>query len=301
MNSIAANNNVGNGAILDNDDLSPGLANVTLTGTNSFKENRLGGLTISSDGMVTISNVTANDNGIVNSSGYGVNVDNSGASTPKAVTLTGTNQLNGNYSGGLKVISKGTITISNLTASFNFNKGVSLDNIASGTALPQNVTITGTSNTNNNTSAGLDVGTYGTISIGSITANGNGGSGVSLNNSGGTTPKAVTLTGYVHAYGNGDGNDYGLYIHSLGAIKINALDASYNNGSGAWLDNNDAGAVSGITLSGSNDFNFNTGYGLLGESRGVILINDLDASGNTAGFGADLDNYVRLGDFHCSH
>jgi len=299
LNSISANNNGDEGAVLDNAGFLNGLANVILTGTNNFKENDSDGLVIFSDGIVTVSNVAADDNGIVNFNGYGLYVDNSGASTPKAVTLTGFNEFYNNYSGGIRVGSDGAITISNLTASWNQNgDGVYLENNHN-PLVPQNVTVSGYANASNNIGgSGLIINTYGVVSLINVAASYNSGSGLEVDNyTGASLLKSVTISGNNDF--NGNGGD-GLLVNSLGAITVNNVRASDNGGFGAYLDNNHGSAVGGIsvlnTATYAPEFARNGSSGLEIYSRGNILVKDLDAYENGQaqipgyGYGVYLDN-----------
>jgi hypothetical protein len=289
----------GFGAYLQNNYV--GFAGSVMVGTtkagwfNGFSDNFSSGLEIYSNGTVTLSNITADGNGLDNTVdtpyGYGLYVNNTSASMPKAVTLNGTNQFNGNYGGGVYLISDGAITVNKLTANDNLDGGglgALLANTTANPLVPQNVTLNGYGDFSGNGSRGLEVQTYGLVTLNSIYADSNGSDGVFVDNyTGGSLLKAVTINGYADVSNN---SGYGLYILSRGAIKVNNLDASLGNANGAWLDNDEAGAVGGITLTGSNDFSYNAGNGLLATSRGTIMINDLDAIGNVAGFGAQLDN-----------
>ena len=138
--------------------------NVTISGTNQFNNNWLDGLDVYSYGNLALNNVTANSNGqgTYVDYGFGAFLDNcmfSGTGTcaivtPTTVTLTGANQFNNNGDDGLRVFSKGAITLNGLTANGNglahdpdpntnphsSGFGVYVDNTYSGTAVGQNVT-----------------------------------------------------------------------------------------------------------------------------------------------------------------
>ena len=79
--------------------------------------------------------------------------------------------------------------------------GVLISNTYSGTASLQGVTLNGTNLFSNNDSAGLEINTYGAVLLNAITATANGFSdpgrheGVYIENSLGTSPAAVTITG----------------------------------------------------------------------------------------------------------
>jgi hypothetical protein len=60
LNNITANENSGGGLRIDNND--SGTSSVTLTGTNRFYDNALNGATIESNGSVSVTRITADDN-----------------------------------------------------------------------------------------------------------------------------------------------------------------------------------------------------------------------------------------------
>ena len=101
------------------------IAAVTLTGSNQFKFNGQAGLMVRTNGAITLSNITANNN----SGGSGVFLDNCGfndgtsactSSIVSAVTLNGINTFNKNNSAGLSIFTNGPVTASNL---FSTNNG----------------------------------------------------------------------------------------------------------------------------------------------------------------------------------
>ena len=278
------------GAYLDN---SAGSAQpVTLTGTNDVESNYDSGLYIKSSGLVTISNLTASSNGTGLSHGYGLDISIAAANT--GVNITGSNTFYNNYSGGLSVYSKGPITLNSISANQSTNAGATgaiLNNLASTPLSPQNVTITGTNDFGSNDGDGLDIQTYGAISLNNVTSNYSvNGSGASLNNSTGTTAKTVTLTGT-----NGFNNNHvnGLSILSLGLISASNLTASSNTtGRGVSFDNHLG--TGGVTLTGTNTFNNNSqDTGLFILTHGAISLSIVTANdnGNSSGeYGASLNN-----------
>jgi hypothetical protein len=295
INSITAFSD-GNGAgeygvYLDN---SGGSAQpVTLNGTNETDSNYDSGLFIKSAGLVTINNLTAITNGITGGThGYGLEISNAVANT--GVTLAGSNTFSNDYSGGLSVYSKGPITLNNVSASQSTTAGAigaSLNNLASLPGSPKNITITGTNNFNDNNSDGLDIQSYGVISLSNVTSDYSiNGSGASLDNSTGTTPESVMLTGSNEFYGN---HVNGLSILSRGLITASNLTATSNTtGRGASFDN--SLGTAGVTLSGTNAFNYNSqDMGLFILSHGAINLSNVTANnnGNASGeYGASLDN-----------
>jgi hypothetical protein len=287
LNNVDVRNN-GFGAFLEND--YPFVTgNVTITGYGSFHENFRDGLIITSHGAVTLNNTYAANNGNVALNGYGVLVDNSLAATPKAVTLKGSNGLYNNYFGNLYIKSRGAITLSNLDANDSLNgTGVYLENTPSLSGSPQSVTIAGHGNFYNNALSGLMVYSYGAITLSNINAGDNHtGSGIYLDNSGGTIAKPVTINGFINVNNNTGG--YGLHINSLGAVKLANLNAD-NNSYGAFIDNR-GGSPMPVTIMGGANTTNNSSYGMRVLSIGAITFTLTDAYiGWNGTYGWTLDN-----------
>ncbi len=274
------------------------VGNVTLSGTNSLTYSYYDGLSIASNGAILVNNLTASNNGTP-AGYYGASFTNSTASTAQNVTLTGTNVFNTNKSGGILGLSKGVITLNNITAMSNgvgvVGIGVNLDNTASTTSA--GVTLTGTNVFSNNYTSGLQITSTGAISLNNVTASSNAnGYGVYLSNLYAGSPKSVTLNG-VNRFENNYSS--GLEIYSKGAVTVNSITATSNGTSGGTygyglkIDNDDAGAVGNVTLSGTNFLTYNYYDGLNVASNGAILINNLTASNNgtpTGYYGATLTN-----------
>jgi hypothetical protein len=292
LNNVnASGNTVSNGALLQNI-ASTVSSVVTLTGTNIFNDNFSTGLIVNSKGIITLYNVTANGN-----TGYGALLDNyqAGAvTTAKSVILYGASSFNGNYNTGLDITSRGLITLNKITANGNTSasaSGVRIHNDHTLLTAPQNVTILGYLTANDNGYRGLDLWSFGALTLYNVTTNGNGEYGTYLDNctTSGTgctvnTAKAIVLYGTNTFNGNtGDG----LHVLSKGAITLTNLTANGNKaapGYGVYLENDRDGAVGGVTLTNASTFSAsisnNAGNGLTIYSRGAITIKDLDAIEN---------------------
>ena len=302
LNNITSSDN-GGGVWVDNTH-SPIFQGVTITGTNLFDNNSSAGLFLFTRGPVTANNLTSTDNGYNDTiTGYGVDIENWTAATAQPVTLTGTNFIGFNNLTGLWLLSNGAVSINNLSADNNgvlgaliVNCGYStLTNCTSvGIAAPQNVTFTGYVNLDGNSRNGMNVWSYGAITLANVNANNNGqskvvGGGVYLDNCdygdlvaghcSATLPRAITLTGN----NSFDGNfTYGLQVNSLGAITVNNVNADNNgntNGNaGVFLENDFPGAVGGVSVTNTAanfpNFSNNGGNGLKILSRGAITVMD---------------------------
>ena len=272
------------GAYLDNDETGA-VGGVTLTGTNSFNGNYDYGLEIDSRGAVSLNNITA-DNNITQ---FGVNIYNGGTSASGDVTITGTNSFSGNDDYGLVIGSRGTVSINNVTADGNKTQdGVNIDNDA-GTG---DVTLTGTLSFSNNGNGdgddGLYIDTKGNVAMANVVATGNKDEGVEIYNTDSTTNAFVQIDG-TNLFSGNTGN--GLYVLSKGDIILSNVtsDGSVND-SGAYLNNNQSGAVGGIAVTGTNSFSGNNDWGLQVYSRGAVTLENITADGNKTQDGTYIDN-----------
>ncbi len=293
LNSITANSSVNdNGADIFNTAATS--AAVTLTGINSFSSNSDNGLMISSDGAITISNLTASNNGPNGS--FGAWLSNPTSPTKAGVTLTGVNSFVSNSGAGvagLMIDSLGNVVISSVTASFNGGKGVVINNSSFAGAIGS-VTLSGTNVFKSNGDSNLQITSKGVVSLSNITSTGsqNSGNGASIDNTvlSPLLPKTVTLSGTNVFSGN---SGVGLAVLSTGLITLNNVTAESNGLQGTYLSNSTATTPAGVTLTGTNKFNSNSGsVGLYIETRGLISIANITASSNTAGEGASLYNNI---------
>lgn len=292
LNNVTASGNSGastsNGVQLDNTG-SPGAKGITLSGVNIFNDNKNHGLSISTAGAITANDVTADNNGISGAYGYGVVLNNTYASGPKPITFTGTNIFTDNRDGGLYINTFGAVKLNSVHANSNNGMGVYIYNAGASTA--QAVTLSGTSTFKYNNGGGLLIDTKGLITLNNVTANANtNGDGVSLNNNYALFSSGVNITG-TNTF-NDNASD-GLRVMTRGAISAMNLNASGNGDSvaeyGVYLDNLN-GAAKSVTLNGVNTFNNNYFGGLYVTTKGAITANSLNASGNTNGFGVNLEN-----------
>lgn len=272
------------------------LSSIILSGASSFSNNQTHGLSLASSGLISLSNITANENGTGAVYGDGATINNSAASSPKDIVISGTNSFNDNFSNGLSVFTHGGITINNLNANGNGNvsggAGVTLSNLDTPSVIKP-IKITGINSTSNNRETGLSIQTYGAVTIASLMASNNGlnatsgdGYGLRINNSFGTVASAVTLTGTNVLNNNYETN---LYIYSRGQVTLNAITANNSvTGNGLLIDNQ-AGKL-GVKMTGTNTFNGNQLSNLSIQSRGLIAINSVSANNSVNGYGIFLQN-----------
>lgn len=267
--------------------------NVTINGANTFLNNGDSGLTINTDGTVTLNNLTAESNG-----NYGVFVSNIGLT--KAVTLKGINTFNTNTNTGLYIQSYGAITTNAVTAFANSTgEGVYLDNCVDngGTCdalTVQPITMNGNNLIESNGGViypGLNIKSRGAITINNLSTNQNGDDGAFITNDYTNSVGGVTIKGYATANNNGD---MGLNINSYGAISLINVTANFNGAHGAYLDNADTTTPKTVTIAGINHFNGNSNSGLLIRSFGAITTNALTVTSNTDN-GISFNNCIIVG------
>ncbi|HUI88840.1 MAG TPA: hypothetical protein VLX61_08945, partial [Anaerolineales bacterium] len=280
-NNVTAELNTDAGMIIENDFLaSPALhpQSVSLLGTNNLSFNGKDNLDVSSYGAVSISNLTANSS----TSGTGADLYHDGANgydPTSKVTLTGTNSFSFNGPDGLLVYSNGAVSLSNVTALYNSTgAGVFIENDHLGSSMPQSVMLLGTNTFNNNATDGLDVQSYGAITLDNVTANTNVG-GVDLFYNAIPTGN-VTLNGTNTFDSN---SSTGLVVQSNGTVTANNLNADDDGTSsldaGVSINNvpSSGSAAPSVTLTGVNTFDFNIGIGLTITSKGAIAVSNLNA------------------------
>ncbi len=181
LHNIQAKNNTNQGARLDN---TNGSGTISLTGKNIFKNNSNFGLRLSSCGIVTINNLSANNNG------SGASIVNGCSSNAglEGIQMSGRNSFSGNDSFGLYVQSKGNISLQNISANDNGFFGAVLDTCiwgpnTQGCAGVGNIVLGGENSFNDNAGgvlAGLNILSGGKAALYNVTASGNSGDGIYL-------------------------------------------------------------------------------------------------------------------------
>ena len=131
LTDVIADNNTDSGAHLDNtSSTTAGIVMVDNSMGGEFNANELAGLRVFSNGDITLTSVTADNNG-----DSGVHLDNTGSSTGSSVTVDNSTggEFNTNGLAGLRVYSNGDITLLDVMADDNMNNGALLDNTSSST------------------------------------------------------------------------------------------------------------------------------------------------------------------------
>lgn len=284
----------GSGATLDNADVGIPKS-VLLTGINTFNFNLDSGLVIDSFGAISISNLTTSGN----ENGFGAALSNRIASSNQQnITLTGLANANDNGTFGIHILSYGNVSLIKAAASRNGDTGLFVKNDRG--KYPKNVSITGGITLTGNGDNGLELESSGAVTIDSLQANSNDGTGASLDNSSGQG--TITIRGINGFSGNLGGG--GLYASSKGSITLYNLEASRNSGDGVYLNNAYPGVAGSVNLITSisnwcNETDANSGSGIKILSNGSVALSNLCADGNgsltTPGYGAAIDNRSALG------
>ncbi len=268
-----------------------GTGTVTLTNTgaafNETARNGENGLSIISKGAITIINTDTYENG-----GLGAYIDNSGATTAAPVTIkvnvpaTTWNGYSANGEGGVEIFSRGTVTISDMSADYNGGTGAFIFNIPPGLAAGNAVTISDSDFFMNNdgddltTEDGLVVISKGAITLLNVSSTENFGTGAVLNNMAGTagvTINAGTNRGNYFLWNAEDG----LFIQTNGAVLLTNINASGNDEMGAFIDNRTGTA--GVTIKETGNWGMGINlddlwsYGSSfshNDSNGLVILTD---------------------------
>ena len=274
---LTASNNDRYGVYLDN---TTGTGSIRLAGTNTFSSNSLSGLSLLSDGAISLANLSAHNNGSSGNPGfrYGVYVDNRTGTA--GVTIGGSNDFSGNYSTGLVVLTHGAIVANDLTASDNGNTGNSNPNYGYGAYLDNSsgaasVKLTGASVFNSNYASGLLVNSQQDVSLNSITAGagfttGNGAHGILV-----ISGSTVSLTGANNMSGN---LLDGLHVTALGDINIYYPTANANGQHGVYVE-----TTQGNSSLRCGQVNDNGLYGVNAAQNRALYLFSMDFNGNALG------------------
>ena len=219
--------------------------------------------------------------------------DNSSATGTPAITIT-RGQFNSNGYDGMRLLSRGSITITNAEANSNdtnhgdtsYYYGAFINN----TSGSGNVTIKSSSpnisySYRYNTLDGIYINSYGTVSVSNVNASDNGRHGIIIMNNYAASAKNVSVTRCVTS----SNPNYGLDIATIGSVILDSIQANENgeNGTypGLFIDacqySGGCRGTGSITLKGSNNqFNDNTSYGIDASSSGSMTLQNFTADGN---------------------
>ncbi len=271
------------------------------------------------NGSITLKNVDSSRN-----AGGGVYIEN--LASTSGVTIINSSFDDNNAGGtsfpttGIRIITKGAVSISGVTASRNTGTDPNLWIEQAGSVMIKNSSFNG-----NNSSLGMDIqeingaitllnvhsdenysglilSSNSSIALTGVSASNNTDFGARLDTCWGS-PCTTSGTGKVtitsstfdsNTASSGGVDNSGLWVHARGAIVLTGVSAS-NNGlvgfdaTGAILKNHDSLLVSPVTINTST-FNTNQYQGLTVNSKSTITLTSVNASENIRSFGALLDN-----------
>jgi hypothetical protein len=233
------------------------------------------GLHVYSNGTITVSDLTAEDNdidGILLTNTY----DITGA---KGITINRT-WVYSNGGKGLEADSYGVITINGIQSQENTGRGVDLDNTYGAFSTPKNISVLGTTGFNNisgNGAEGLYIRSKGAVTVSKLNLTYNNGFAVDIDNEQGGLGKGTVTLSYITA----NNNDLrGITIYSNNAVSLKYLTVLNNGVSsgrhGIYVYSHGHNlSLTGSTISG------NGAYGLYGDiSTGVFSLSSTYYFGN---------------------
>jgi hypothetical protein len=246
---------------------------VSISGSfNQFVNNGQRGVYIQSNGAVSMTNVTASNNGL-----WGAEISNSNSPLKFPVTVKNSAFNHNGGNGGIYIRSQGNILIDLVNASYNPGNwaGGSFENTNDTTGL-KTITIQ-RSIFSFNGGGGIGASSYGTITLNNVSVNYNTSwHGVSLNNQGGLGNIVFNNSlGENLLIGN---NQNGLNIYTDHNITLRSVHTLFNGGDGAYL--NQVNGPNGSTTIISSTFSNNLGYGLNLNSVGSISMDKVEARSN---------------------
>ncbi len=236
--------------------------------------------------------------------GIGAKLVNSSAVLPKTVILrdvdfsrnqTGTLTTSFDKGIGLYISSKGTVTVTNITADYNARGGVIIDAMSgAGNVNILRTQLSGYNSFSNNKGTGIRIDSIGKIVLNRIQAIDNKGAGALLNAYG-----IITITGTAsqpNLFNGNEGYDNSLYGslaglqigHVNGPVKITNLQANGNLGSGVYIYANGPVILDGqrneLNLNSEEGISIEQQYGLyIDRSNGSVLILNFVVESNHGG------------------
>jgi hypothetical protein len=280
-NSVFANDNLKVGIIIDTE---YGVGNVTLTNATANQNGwdwwesetpeMVSGIEVFSRGSISLDKVTA-----VNNTSGGIKLSNSAALSAKAITLKNVTSVHNFTGSGVRILSRGTVTVNHLTSLDNGDYALYIDNMFSGTTSGVSIQNTLGANLLSGNYNGLMILSNGSVSLTGVLASDNlGGWGAYIRNFIGTGTVTITNSQF------NQNNSYGLTVESQGNISLSNVQANGNeDGYGAFL-NNALLAGKTVTISKSS-FSGNQTYGLGVAAGGNITFNNILANDNVNGDG----------------
>ncbi len=299
ISRISVLNNGASGATIDNLATPAGSTPSTVSISDSyFAQNSSYGLNVVSKGAISLSYVSAYENG-----NYGASLSNGYAGSTAGITITACETCGNHYvsnsGNGLVLLSNGPVSITNINATNNVGYGLVIDNSSgSGEVL---IAISGSfgqsywdgdfysfgSSFSLNGGNGLYVHSQGPVSVAVQRAYGNDGSGISIETQGAVSVSSPSANRWAEIIKNENG---GLSVTTKANITLVNLVIDSNEQYGAVLNNKiGSGNISITNLSAS----WNGGTGMNINTSGSVTWKNGSADGNM-GRGAYINNFPNL-------
>lgn len=267
------------GAILSN---TSGEAGISILPSGSgiggtFRQNNISGLSINTNGVITLNKVWAEENG-----SDGVNGNNN-TGTNKNIAITG-GYFNYNDSYGAQFYTAGNFSWNGGGASGNTYYGFYLDGDSATTS--NSATISNASFDDNNAN-GFRVYVFGNVTLNTVNASDNFSSGGFVDNcrwNGSSCDGTGNITITSTTGNNFNSNGYqGVTIVTNGITKITNINANENFDNGVYIDSAYSNVSVSVQNPGTKVFNTisdNGGYGTYLNGMGTILVNKVTAQDN---------------------
>jgi hypothetical protein len=278
------------GVYLDN---RYGTSGVTVKSTSAnpapnYYHNNHNGLSILTNGAVTLSNVYAMQNG-----GDGANIKNAFSNNSVTVNTLSTlltSSFSYNSMFGLWIQSKGLVTIRNSGRMYLRDNGYSGAYIDNSSIFSSDINVSRVE-VNNNVMKGMEIYSRGNVTLNNILAINNLTNGVYVDNCGWDDGSAACLgSGVINILGTlgqntfSDNKDTGLFIVSNGSVTLDRVFAIQNGKNGIKLDN---GTGTGFVRISNTVTRLNAWDGVNITTQGAVTLRNLHSMSNGAGNDGD--------------
>ena len=283
VNNSQFNHNKKAGAIISSsDDVNISNSSFNNNGANYSYNGDGKGLSISSNGNVTLANVAANQNLT-----YGANIQNSGSVFISNSFFSGNigytdpcGCIHGGY--GLQVVTPGSIYVDSTTASNNLLYGATLSGL--NVAVSNSVFDSNGVNSKSSSGEGLQINASASASLNNVEADNNNSFGTNIQAGGAVSIENGFFSGnlgYTDSCGYTTGG-YGLQVSAAGDISLGQVTASNNYTYGALLSGSNAYVLNSIFDNNglSNNGKNSQDRGLKVSTSGETLLENVEANNN---------------------
>jgi hypothetical protein len=222
LNNTHSSYNTGRGLYIKNRDAE--FSRLVRINNGTFVENGYHGIEVRSAGAITLSNLTASQNG-----GRGALLSNEILNLPAQVAQGVTvikSTFDGNTNEGLYIESKNKITLTSINASGNGADGIRAGN--QGAPLASAIVLTGTNRLLHNGGRGSALLSNGIVTVSGVSALWNSNTGIFV-----TSGPGINVSN-VMAEGNGNN---GVYLFGGGTYTLRGITSIRNGSSGAYIHN----------------------------------------------------------------